>query len=209
MVVLTAVLAIGGLTFLLASMLILADRKLYVEEDLRIDVVEEMLPHANCGACGYPGCRPFAEALVNAAVGPGKCSVSNSEEQEVIAEYLGIDVGDQTRIVARLACAGGSNVARNRAHYEGMRSCLAAAQVAGGGKGCSWGCLGYGDCERVCDFEAIRMDTHGLPVVDSASCTGCGDCVDICPKDLFSLQPGGSSALGGMQEPGARRCNSG
>ncbi|MDH5172918.1 MAG: RnfABCDGE type electron transport complex subunit B, partial [Gammaproteobacteria bacterium] len=143
MVVLTAVLAIGGLTFLLASLLILANRRLYVEEDLRIDVVEEMLPHANCGACGYPGCRPFAEALVGGEAAPGKCSVSNDQGREAIADYLGIAVGEQNRIVARLACAGGSNVARNRAHYTGEPSCLAAAQVAGGGKDCFWGCLGH------------------------------------------------------------------
>ncbi len=189
MVVLTAVVAIGGLTFLLATLLILANRKLYVEEDQRIDVVEEMLPHANCGACGYPGCRPFAEAVVGGVVGPGKCSVSNIAGREAIAEYLGIEVGEQLKIVARLACAGGSNVARNRAHYAGVSSCLAAAQVAGGGKSCAWGCLGYGDCERVCDFNAISMNSHGLPVVDNAACTACGDCVDICPKDLFSLHP--------------------
>jgi electron transport complex protein RnfB len=120
-------------------------------------------------------------------VAPGKCSVSSAEGREAIAGYLGIAVGDQTRIIARLACAGGSNVARNRAHYEGALSCLAASQVAGGGKGCAWGCLGYGDCERACDFDAIEMNSHGLPVVDSGVCTGCGDCVDICPKDLFSL----------------------
>jgi Na+-translocating ferredoxin:NAD+ oxidoreductase RNF subunit RnfB len=189
MVVLTAVAAIGGLTFLLASLLIFANRKLYVEEDPRIDVVEELLPHANCGACGYPGCRPFAEALVGGETQPGKCSVSNAEGREAIADYLGIAVGEQVRIVARLACAGGSNVARNRAHYQGSPSCLAAAQVAGGGKGCFWGCLGHGDCERVCDFDAIRMNRHDLPVVDSAKCTGCGDCVEVCPKDLFSLHP--------------------
>ncbi len=188
MVVLTAVAAIGGLTFLLATALILANRKLHVEEDPRIDVVEEMLPHANCGACGYPGCRPFAEALVSGATAPGKCSVSSDIGREAIAGYLGIAVGEQTRIVARLACAGGSNVARNRAHYSGEPSCLAASQVAGGGKDCFWGCLGYGDCERACDFDAIDMNQHALPVVDSALCTGCGDCVDICPKDLFSLQ---------------------
>ena len=189
MVVLTAVLTIGGLTFLLASALIIANRKLYVEEDLRIDVVEETLPHANCGACGYPGCRPFAEAVVAGIVAPGKCSVSNAQGHEAIADYLGIAVGEQTRIVARLACAGGTNVARNRAHYSGEPSCIAAAQVAGGGKACTWGCLGHGDCERVCDFDAIHMNSHDLPVVDSARCTGCGDCVDICPKDLFSLHP--------------------
>lgn len=186
---LTAVVAMGALTFLLASALILANRKLYVDEDLRIEVVEEMLPHANCGACGYPGCRPFAEALVAGAVAPGKCSVSNDAGRAAIADYLGVAVGEQTRIVARLACAGGTNVARNRAHYSGEPSCLAAAQVAGGGKDCSWGCLGYGDCQRACDFDAIRMNEHALPMVDSAKCTGCGDCVDICPKDLFSLHP--------------------
>jgi Na+-translocating ferredoxin:NAD+ oxidoreductase RNF subunit RnfB len=189
MVVLTAVVTIGGLTFLLATALILANRKLHVEEDPRIDAVEEMLPLANCGACGYPGCRPFAEALVEGAVAPGKCSVSNAEGRQAIADYLGIAVGEEIRIVARLACAGGSNVARNRAHYSGAASCLAAAQVAGGGKGCFWGCLGHGDCERVCEFDAIHMNSHALPVVDSAKCTGCGDCVDICPKDLFSLHP--------------------
>jgi Na+-translocating ferredoxin:NAD+ oxidoreductase RNF subunit RnfB len=189
MIVVTAVAAIGVLTFVLATALILANRKLHVEEDLRIDVVQDMLPQSNCGACGFPGCRPFAEALVGGVALPGKCTVSNDQGREAIADYLGIAVGEQNKIVARLACAGGVNVARNRAHYEGTRSCLAAAQVAGGSKACAWGCLGFGDCERVCDFAAISMDRNALPVVDTDKCTACGDCVDICPKDLFSLQP--------------------
>ena len=189
MIILTSVAAIGGLTFLLATMLILANRKLYVEEDPRIDAVEDMLPHSNCGACGFPGCRPFAEALVGGEALPGKCTVSNDDGRSAIADFLGVAVGEQDKFVARLACAGGANVARNRAHYDGTHTCLAAAQVAGGGKGCFWGCLGHGDCERVCDFDAIQMDPHGLPVVDAAKCTGCGDCVEVCPKDLFSLHP--------------------
>ncbi len=189
MIMLTSVAAIGGLTFLLATMLIVANRKFHVEEDPRIDVVEEMLPHSNCGACGYPGCRPFAEALVQGEALPGKCTVSNDQARSAIASYLGVSVGVETRLVARLACAGGINVARNRAHYEGHQTCLAAAQVAGGGKSCFWGCLGLGDCDRACDFEAIVMDRHLLPVVDNDKCTACGDCVDACPKDLFSLQP--------------------
>jgi ferredoxin len=91
--------------------------------------------------------------------------------------------------VARLACAGGVNVARNCALYHGLMSCRAAAQVAGGGKGCFWGCVGLDDCADVCDFDAIHMDADSLPVVDEARCTACGDCVDACPKDLFSLHP--------------------
>jgi len=189
MLVMTAVGAIGGLTLALAALLVLADRKLRIEEDPRIDQVEEMLPHANCGACGYPGCRNFAEAVVGGAAAPGKCTVSTDEGRERIAAFLGVEVGAEEKQVARLACAGGANVAHQRARYDGFDSCRAAALVAGGGKGCFWGCLGLADCEAVCAFDAIRMDVQGLPVVDEAKCTACGDCVEACPKDLFSLHP--------------------
>ena len=187
MLFLTAVGAISGLTLILATGLVLANKKLYVYEDPRIDVVEEMLPHANCGACGFPGCRPFAEALTTGEALPGKCTVSSQEEREGIASFLGVDVGAEEKLVARLACAGGTNVARNHARYHGEQTCRSAARVAGGGKGCFWGCLGLGDCDEVCDFDAIHMNAHNLPVVDEAKCTACGDCVEVCPKDLFSL----------------------
>lgn len=189
MTVVIAVIALGGLTLLLALMLVVANRKLYVYEDPRIDMVEDMLPHANCGACGFPGCRPFAEAVVLGKILPGKCSVSSEEGRLAIATYLGVDLGSEEKQVARLACAGGTNVARNKASYQGIASCTAAALVSGGGKGCFWGCLGYGDCQTVCDFDAISMNEHSLPVVDLNKCTACGDCVEVCPKDLFSLQP--------------------
>ncbi|MCB9462192.1 MAG: RnfABCDGE type electron transport complex subunit B [Candidatus Eisenbacteria bacterium] len=189
MPIVTATLALGGLALVLTTLLVLAQKRLAVVEDPRIDVVEDMLPHANCGACGLPGCRPFAEALVQGATAPGKCTVSSQDAREAIASYLGVDVGAEEKRVARLACAGGTNVARNHARYDGLESCRAAAHVAGGGKGCFWGCLGIGDCEVVCDFDAIHMDANRLPVVDEDKCTACGDCVDVCPKDLFSLQP--------------------
>ncbi len=188
MSVVIAVLALGGLTLLLAIMLVVANRKLYVYEDPRIDVVEDLLPHANCGACGFPGCRPFAEALVAGEILPGKCTVSSEEGRESIASYLGVSAGGEEKQVARLACAGGINVARNKANYKGIETCRAASLVSGGGKGCFWGCLGIGDCMEVCDFDAIHMDEHALPVVDVDKCTACGDCVEICPKDLFSLE---------------------
>ncbi len=189
MITLTAIAALGGLTIILAALLIFANKKLFVQEDPRIDIVEEMLPHANCGACGYPGCRPFAEALVSGESLPGKCTVSSEEGRVEIARFLGVDVGSQEKIVARLACAGGINVARNRAKYAGLNTCRAAAVVTGGGKGCFWGCLGLGDCEAVCDFNAISMNAFSLPVVDEDNCTACNDCVEVCPKDLFSLHP--------------------
>ena len=186
--ILTAVAVMAVLTFLLASMLIIASKKWHVIEDPRLDQVEDMLPHNNCGGCGYPSCRLFAEALIASEALPGKCSVSSKEERIAVATFLDVDVGAQTKRVARLACAGGNNVATSHAIYSGEKSCIAAAQVVGGGKTCSWGCMGYGDCERVCEFDAINLDEHGLPVVDEQKCTACGDCVDVCPKALFSLQ---------------------
>ena len=189
MLVLTAVGALGGLALILATGLVVANRTLYVEEDPRYDAVEGMLPGTNCGACGFPGCRALAEALVRGDALPGKCTVSTEDGRSAIAAFLGVDVGAEEKRVARLACAGGSNVARRHAEYVGHESCRAAALVAGGGKGCFWGCLGFGDCERVCEFDAIEMSANDLPFVIEASCTACGDCVDICPKDLFSIHP--------------------
>lgn len=189
MTILTSVATISGLMFVLATMLVVADRRFHVEEDQRIIAVERMLPHTNCGACGFPGCHAFAEALVQGQVLPGMCSVGSPNDHARIASFLGVDVGSQEKRVARLACAGGNNVARHRARYEGAGSCAAAALVAGGGKACFWGCLGLGDCEVACGFDAIEMDRHRLPIVNEDRCTACGDCVEACPKDLFSLQP--------------------
>ncbi len=184
----SAIIFMGVLGLMLSSLLAFANKKLWVFEDPRIDEIEEMLPATNCGACGNAGCRPFAEALIQGKVSPAECTVSSAESINEIADYLGVDSGDVVKRVARLACAGGSHVARMRAHYDGLSSCRAAAVVSGGPKGCTWGCIGLADCAEVCEFDAISMDKHGLPVVDAAKCTACGDCVDVCPKDLFSIQ---------------------
>jgi Na+-translocating ferredoxin:NAD+ oxidoreductase RNF subunit RnfB len=177
--------ALGGL---LALFLAIADKRLYVYEDPRISEVEELLPHSNCGACGTAGCRNFAEKVVEGKIEPASCSVNTPEQNKTIASLLGVALGDVEKRVARLACAGGKHVAKMRAKYSGLSSCRAAAVAGGGGKSCAWGCLGLGDCADVCDFDAITMDSHGLPIVDGAKCTACGDCIDICPKNLFSLQ---------------------
>jgi electron transport complex protein RnfB len=179
-----------GLGLLFAIILAIADQTFKVYEDPRIDIVEEMLPHANCGACGEAGCRVFAEKVVEGKMAPAKCTVSSPQALEEIAEFLNVDAGSAEKRVARLLCAGGKTEAHNLADYKGaLGTCRGEAVVAGGIKACSWGCLGLGDCMRVCDFDAIHMNEDGLPVVDPELCTACGDCVEICPKDLFELMP--------------------
>jgi len=187
--ILIAVGFMSALGLMLSGVLVLANRKLWVHEDPRIDEIEELLPSTNCGACGTAGCRPFAEALIRGELKPAQCTVNSREAAEEIADYLGVDTGNLVKRVARLACAGGAHVARNKAHYDGLESCRAAAVIAGGPKGCIWGCLGLADCAEVCDQQAIHMNPVGLPVVDPEKCTACNDCVEICPKGLFSLQP--------------------
>ncbi len=174
---------------ILSTLLVFANKKLWVFEDPRIDEVEELLPSTNCGACGTAGCRPFAEALIAGEIEPANCTVNSAEATDEIAEYLGVDAGDVVKRVARLACAGGTHVAKSKAHYDGMDTCRAAALINGGPKLCNWGCIGLGECSDVCDQDAITMNSHGLPIVNPEKCTACNDCVEICPKGLFSIEP--------------------
>ncbi len=187
--VLTAALIMGGLGLLFGTLLAIAYRLLKVPEDPRLDVLEGMLPGTNCGACGEPGCRGFAESLIEGRKPPSGCTVSSPTGIEAVAKFLGVDAGERVVRVARLHCAGGRAQAKQIAEYQGSASCRAASVVSGGGKGCAWGCLGLADCEVACTFDAIDMSTNGLPVVDVVKCTACGDCVTACPRDLFEILP--------------------
>lgn len=185
----TAALIMGGLGLFFGIVLAVASRFLRVEEDPRIDTVEGLLPGSNCGACGEAGCRALAEKVVAGATAPSKCTVSGPAGIEAIADFLGVDPGAAEKRVARLHCAGGRGRALQIAEYEGHESCRGAHIVGGGGKGCTWGCLGLADCEVACTFDAISMNAMDIPVVDVDKCTACGDCVVACPRDLFEILP--------------------
>ena len=180
---------LGGLALFFGTVLAAASRFLKVEEDPRIDATEELLPGTNCGACGQPGCRAFAEALVTGRVQPSGCTVSSPDQMDAVAAYLGVSAGAAAKRVARLHCAGGAAQAVSLANYSGETTCAAAAVVSGGGKACSWGCLGLDDCARACTFDAITMNADRLPVVDVDKCTACNDCVVACPRNLFEILP--------------------
>ena len=187
--ILLSVLILGGVGLTFAALIALTHRKFYVWEDPRIDAVADLLPSTNCGACGQAGCRAFAEALVDGKVQPATCTVMGADDVLDVANFLGVEAGEANKRVARLLCAGGWNVAVQQADYVGLETCKAAAAVAGGGKGCTWGCTGQADCEVACDLDAIYMNAFGLPVVIPEKCTACGDCVEACPKDLFTIMP--------------------
>jgi len=178
-----------GLGVFFAVVLAIAYRFLRVDEDPRIEQVNDLLPGNNCGACGFPGCAAFAEKLVGGTYSPSKCTVASGDTLEAIATFLGVDVGEQAKDVARLKCAGGEGLVQHLAGYEGIATCRAAVIVDGGHRACPWGCLGLGDCDVACTFDAITMNALGLPEVDPEACTACGDCVDACPLDLFVIVP--------------------
>ena len=178
-----------GLGLFFGIALAVAYRFLRVPGDPRLEALEDMLPGSNCGACGEPGCLAFAKGLLADTHSPSRCTVAGRDVIEEIAEFLGVEAGRQEKQVARLHCAGGKKQAHQIAEYRGFDGCTAAAVVAGGGKGCLFGCLGLGDCMAECTFDAIHMNQDSLPVVEVEKCTACGDCVIVCPRDLFEIVP--------------------
>jgi Na+-translocating ferredoxin:NAD+ oxidoreductase RNF subunit RnfB len=158
-----------------------------VEVDERIEGVEERLPGANCGGCGFAGCADFAKGVVAEKATPDQCPVCSAEDLQNIAEYLGIVAEEKEKVIALIKC-GGTNSLAVRAKYNGVADCKSAVLVAAGGKGCSYGCLGMASCARACPFDAIEM-RDGLAIVHENLCVGCGKCVDTCPRNLIELVP--------------------
>ncbi|MFO8001177.1 MAG: Fe-S cluster domain-containing protein [Marinilabilia sp.] len=192
-IVLITILTLAGLGALAAVILYLASLKFKVFEDPRIDQVEDALPAANCGACSFPGCRAFAEALVKADdISDLNCPVGGSEVMEEIARILGKEPGKANPMIAVLRCNGTCEHRPRINQYEGAPSCAAAAALYGGETGCSYGCYGLGDCVDACDFNAMYMDEEtGLPVIIEDNCVACGACVDACPKDIIEMRKKG------------------
>ena len=185
---LVPVLTMAVLGLLFSTGLVLAYKKLKVEEDPRIEAVNEALPQANCGACGFSGCRAFAEAVVQGKADSNGCPVGGNDVAAEVAEILGVSAGAILKRAARLLCRGTKEAAASRGLYMGITTC-AAAHIIGGNKQCSYGCLGYGDCVLSCQFDAMEMGGDGLPVVREENCTACGKCVDACPRNLIELLP--------------------
>jgi Na+-translocating ferredoxin:NAD+ oxidoreductase RNF subunit RnfB len=190
-----AILTVLGL--LLALILYWVARRFKIEEDPRIDEVEKAMPGANCGGCGFAGCRAFAESAVKASSLEGRyCPVGGDEVMQKVASILGLAVEKKAPQVAVVRC-NGSCAARPRTNeYDGVQSCRVKAALYSGDTGCSFGCLGCGDCVAACRFGALSMDPDtGLPVVDEAKCTACGACAKACPRHIIELRNKGPRGM--------------
>lgn len=155
-----------------------------VQKDERIPLIEETLPGANCGGCGFAGCSAYAEAVANGEAACDLCAVGGAE----VAKYIGEIMGQKSEYVRKYAFLGCVSGAAERYVYEGADDCAYAAMLVGGPKTCTYGCIGLGNCVKVCPNGALQM-VDGVPVVDRDKCSGCGACKRACPRGLFDVIP--------------------
>ena len=187
---LTSIVALGGLGFLFGAGLAYASKRFAVEVDPKVEAIDEVLPGANCGACGYPGCAAYAEAAAKGEAPPDKCMPGGADVTAQISEILGVESDSSADPkVAVVRCQGDNELAAEKYVYQGVEDCHAAQLIAGGPKECQYGCLGLGSCVKACPFDAMVMSDKGLPVVLEDKCTACGICVTTCPRGIMELIP--------------------
>lgn len=189
-VMLVSIISLSSIGAASAIILYFIAQKFKVIEDPRIDVVNEMLPGANCGGCGFAGCRNFAEAIVKATdLSDLNCPVGGNAVMTDIANMLGKAAGTKEPQVAVVRCNGTCENAPKKVQYEGAASCAFAHALSSGDSGCPDGCLGLGDCVASCKFDAMYMDpVTCLPVIIEENCVACGACVKACPRNIIELR---------------------
>lgn len=186
-----SLIGMGIMALFFAVFLFLAYTRLTVKDDPRVDAINNSLPGANCGGCGYPGCRQYAEAIVKneGKVPIDLCAPGGQDSIERIASIMGVEATAAVPKVAVVLCGGTPELAEDRAIYIGALTCQEEHLVTGGHKACTYGCLGLGDCVNACPFDAMFMAESGLPVVIEEKCTACGKCVEACPRGIMRLVP--------------------
>ncbi len=182
-----AVLVTGGLGIICAGLLFIAAKVFYVFEDPRIAEVEELLPGSNCGGCGLPGCKALAEALVNGTTGI-TCPVNSSDGMQEIGKLLGQEIAAGEKKIAVVFCKGNISSAKELGAYNGARDCRSAHIHGTSTKLCQFGCIGFGTCINVCQYDAI-IEKNGIVEIVREKCTSCGKCVEACPRNIITLAP--------------------
>ena len=188
MELLMALIFIGGMGLVFGGLLAAAASYFAVEEDTRLEIICDLLPGVNCGACGFPGCYKFAENIVAGNADVSSCAPCGKGVADSICEVMGVDSAvTKSKKVAEVYCMGSEDMAPHKFEYHGVRDCKAAMAYGGGFKACTYGCLGLGTCAESCPFDALHMGANGLPVVDLERCSGCGICVKVCPRNIIRI----------------------
>ncbi len=182
-----SILMMGGLGVLISTVLVIASKAFYVYEDPTVLAIDDALPGANCGGCGYPGCMPNAQAIAQGKQSVNSCVAAGDDVAQAIAAIMGVSVVDKEPEFAGPGCYYGNDEADMDYKYLGLTDCRAAALLFGGMKECRIGCLGLGTCVKACLFDALIIGEDGLPKVDQEKCTGCGACEKACPKNIIRL----------------------
>ncbi len=181
--------ALGGLGLLLGLGLAVASKVFAVKTDPNVEKVRDLLPGANCGGCGFPGCEGFAKAVAAGEIKPAACVALSADGLKAIAEALGVEAEEGEKNVARVLCSGGSENCVPKYVYTGLHDCRAAAALAGGPQSCKYGCVGLLTCAKACPFGAIHLGKSGVAEIDEDICTGCGICAEACPKKSIVVMP--------------------
>ena len=191
--IIIAIAILGGLGLIFGLVLAAASKVFYVETDPRLDALNECLPGANCGGCGYAGCGGYAEAVLSGEAPIGACASGGNECVRAMSAIMGVEATEIKRKVAFVRCSGYRRVdsngkeqgKRKKAEYEGFKDCLAASKVGGNGPiSCKYGCLGFGSCVKACKYDAISV-VDGVAQVDKEKCVGCMACAKACPRKLI------------------------
>lgn len=189
--ILITVAIIAGIGLFFAIVLTIASKLMAVPTDPNVEKVRELLPGANCGACGFAGCDDYAKAVCAGKAQANACVPGGGDVAAGIAGILGVEAGEVTPQAAFLACQGTPAVTGKKYDYQGMTTCAACNQLFYGQKECAYACIGLGDCVKACPYGALSLG-GGIAHVDEALCTGCGACTKACPKGLLSVQPKGT-----------------
>lgn len=188
-IIIIAVIVVSAIGLIAGIGLSFASVALEVKGDERVEKAREALPGANCGGCGFSGCDAYAEAVIFGNADPNLCAVGGAETAKILAELIGAEVGDFKEKIAHVKCNGGCENTTKKFDYRGIQSCAAVSSLFSGNNSCDFGCLGYGDCTKICPGGCITINKKGIAEVDVLRCVGCGACANNCPKGVIEIVP--------------------
>ena len=163
MTILYGLVALGVLALIFGLILGYASIKFKVESDPLVEQIDEILPQTQCGQCGYPGCRPYAEAIANGD-DINKCPPGGEATIKELADLMGVEVKP-------LDAAHGEEDTKKVAFIREDE------------------CIGCTKCIQACPVDAILGAAKQMHTVLEDECTGCDLCVDPCPVDCIDMIP--------------------